>query len=58
LQNLWLATIDIFLVLGTLIWFMISIYKKVKWVALVNIPYLLWVAFATILQCTITYLNR
>jgi tryptophan-rich sensory protein len=30
----------------------------VKKVALANIPYLLWVSFATVLQLTITYLNR
>jgi len=27
-------------------------------VAYVNIPYLLWVAFATVLQLSITWLNR
>ena len=29
-----------------------------KWVALMQIPYLLWVSFATVLQFTITYLNQ
>lgn len=57
LQNNILAAIDILLVLGTLIWAMAIIYKKVKWVALVNIPYLLWVLFATVLQFSITFLN-
>jgi tryptophan-rich sensory protein len=57
LQNNVLACIDILIVLATLIWFMIAIWKKYKWVALVNIPYLLWVSFATVLQLTITYLN-
>lgn len=52
-----LAAIDIFLVLITIIWFMKSIYKRVAWVAIINIPYLLWVVFATVLQLTITYLN-
>lgn len=51
------ATVDILLVLGTLVWGMIKVYKKVKWVALINIPYLLWVMFATILQISITILN-
>jgi benzodiazapine receptor len=58
LKNNLLASIDIVLVLGTLIWAMIAIYPHVRWVALINIPYLLWVSFATVLQLTITYLNR
>ncbi|MDD4785358.1 MAG: tryptophan-rich sensory protein [Candidatus Shapirobacteria bacterium] len=49
--------IDIILVLITLIWFMISIFPHVKWVVYLNIPYLLWVSFATVLQITVTYLN-
>lgn len=57
LQNNLLAAIDILLVLGTLIWAMVVIWKKYRWVALANIPYLAWVSFATILQLTITYLN-
>jgi tryptophan-rich sensory protein len=57
LKNNLLASIDILLVLGTLIWAIVAIYPHVKWVALANIPYLLWVMFATALQLTITYLN-
>jgi tryptophan-rich sensory protein len=57
LQNNLLAMIDIFLVLGTLIWAMIAIYNYVPWVTYVNIPYLLWVSFATVLQVTITIMN-
>ncbi len=57
LQNNLLASLDIILVLATLIWSMGAVWKRVKWVALVNIPYLLWVSFATVLQLTITYLN-
>jgi len=58
LQSNLLSSIDILLVLGTLIWLMISIYPHSKWIALANIPYLLWVSFASVLQLTITYLNR
>jgi translocator protein len=58
LQNNYLAALDILLVLGTLIWAMIVIYPHFKWIALINIPYLLWVSFATVLQLTITFLNR
>ena len=58
LRNNLLAAIDILLVLGTLIWALIAIYPHLRWVALVNIPYLAWVSFATVLQLTITWLNR
>lgn len=57
LQNNLLASIDILIVLGSLIWGMIVIYKHARVVTFVNIPYLLWVAFATVLQLTITVLN-
>jgi benzodiazapine receptor len=58
LQNNLLASIDIILVLGTLVWALYIIYPYLPWVTYVNLPYLLWVAFASILQLTITYLNR
>jgi len=58
LKNNYLASLDILLVLATLIWSMVSIYPVVAWIALVNIPYLIWVMFATVLQLTITYLNK
>lgn len=57
LQNNVLAAVDILLVLGTLIWAGVAIYPHLSWVALVNVPYFLWVSFATVLQLTITYLN-
>ncbi len=52
-----LAAIDVVLVLLTLIWSLVRIRPILPWVALVNLPYLLWVSFATILQLTITWLN-
>ena len=57
LKNNLLAAIDILLVLATLVWALAAIWPRVRWVALVNIPYLLWVAFATVLQLSITWLN-
>jgi len=57
LKNTLLSAIDISLVLVTLVWALIAIWKSVRWVAYVNIPYLLWGAFATALQFSITYLN-
>ncbi len=58
LQNNLLGTADILLILGTLIWELVAIYPYVKWVSLINTPYFLWVSFATVLQVTITILNR
>ena len=58
LKNNLLAAIDILFVLGTLIWAMAAIYPHARWITYIQIPYLLWVSFATVLQLTITYLNR
>ncbi|MDO8590714.1 MAG: TspO/MBR family protein [bacterium] len=58
LKNNLLAGVDILLVLGTLIWAMIAIYPHARWITYIQIPYLLWVSFATILQLTITFLNK
>ncbi len=57
LKNNALAALDVILVLATLIWSIAVIYKKEKWIAYMQVPYLLWVSFATVLQLTITYLN-
>jgi len=55
-NNLW-ASIDILLVLGTLVWAMIAIFPHARWITYIQVPYLAWVTFATVLQLTITYLN-
>jgi tryptophan-rich sensory protein len=57
LRNNLLAAIDITLILATIIWAMIAIWPYMKWVALMQIPYLVWVCIATTLQFSITYLN-
>jgi benzodiazapine receptor len=57
LKNNLLATLDIFLILITIIWFMAVIWKHYPIVAIVNIPYFIWVCIATTLQISITYLN-
>ncbi len=57
LQNNILAAVDIILVLITLVWAMIAIFPVAPWISYIQIPYLLWVSFATILQITVTYLN-
>lgn len=57
LRNNLLASIDILLILGTLAWSLVAIFPYFQLIAFANVPYLLWVSFATILQVTITYLN-
>ena len=58
LKNNVLAAIDIILVLITIVWMFIAIWPYYKPVVYLNIPYLLWVSFATVVQLSITYLNR
>jgi len=58
LRNNLLALLDIVFILATLVWALIAIYPSAYWITIVNIPYLLWVSFATILQSCITWLNR
>ncbi len=53
-----LASIDILLVFITLVWALYAVYQYIPWVTYINIPYVAWVSFATVLQLTITYLNR
>jgi len=58
LKNNQLAAVDILLTLGTLVWTIAAIYPYAPWIAYMQIPYLLWVSFATVLQLTVTYLNK
>lgn len=58
LKNNFIAAIDIILIWLTVVWTMIIIFPILSWVAYLEIPYLIWVSIATILQLTITYLNR
>ena len=59
LKNNLLAAGDILLVLATLGWAQWALWHAspdLRWIVYANIPYLLWVSFATVLQLTITYL--
>jgi tryptophan-rich sensory protein len=58
LRNNLLALIDIVLILATGIWAMISILPHNKAIALMFAPYMIWVGIATVLQVSITWLNR
>jgi tryptophan-rich sensory protein len=57
LNNLPLASLVILIVLGTLLWAMWAIWPHAQFITYLQIPYLLWVSFATILQLSVTYLN-
>ncbi len=57
LRNNVLGLIDIFLLLVTLVWLMVSIYTYYPWITYIQIPYLLWVLFALVLQGEITRRN-
>lgn len=58
LRNLPLATADILVVWATIIWMMVAVWKPYWWLALVQLPYLAWVSIATVLQVSITWMNR
>ena len=58
LQNLPLATADILVVLATIVWCMIAIWPYSRVASLALSPYLAWVATASVLQLSITWLNR
>ena len=58
LRNLPLASIDILLVWGTLLWMMLAIWRHYRWVAVAQMPYFIWVSIATVLQLAITGMNQ
>lgn len=58
LRNNLLALIDIILILATGIWAVVAIWPHNKIIALMFAPYMIWVAIATTLQASITWLNR
>jgi benzodiazapine receptor len=59
LRNLPLAAVDIVVVLVTIIWWIALAWRPgSEWIALVLSPYLVWVSIATVLQISITLMNR
>lgn len=58
LRNNLLAFVDILVVLGSLIWMIRTAAPLSPWVLWAQVPYFLWVSFATILQASVTWLNR
>jgi benzodiazapine receptor len=58
LRNLPLASVDILIVWGTILWMIAAVWQRYRWLALAQIPYLVWVSIATVLQLSITIMNR
>lgn len=58
LRDLPLATLDILIVWGTILWMFAAVWKHYKWVAVAQLPYFAWVSVATVLQASITWMNR
>ena len=57
-RDLPLASADILVVLGTIVWMIVAVWRHHPWVALAQVPYLVWVSIATVLQLSITWMNR
>ena len=57
LRNLPLATVDILIVWGTLVWMIVAVWPHFRWVAFAQLPYLAWVSIATVLQVSILVKN-
>ena len=57
LRNLPLASLDILIIGMSILWMMVAVWKFSRWVAVAQVPYLIWVSIATVLQLTITWKN-
>ncbi len=58
MRNLPLAAADILIVLVTIPVMMLVTWRHHRWVAVAQVPYLVWVSLATTLQLSITWWNR
>jgi len=56
-HNPGLALTEIVLMWAMILWMIISFYRIDKTAALIQLPYIAWVSFATILNAAIFYLN-
>ncbi|MHB0960522.1 MAG: TspO/MBR family protein [Pirellulaceae bacterium] len=57
MRNLPLASLDILIVWATITWMIIAIRSHYKWIAVAQVPYLVWVSIATVLQLSVTWSN-
>lgn len=58
LRNLPLASVDIVVVLVTIVWCMVAFWPHSRVAAIALTPYLIWVSVASVLQLSITWMNR
>lgn len=56
-QNFDLALLDILIVWGSILCIGILFWNKKRWISYAQIPYFLWVSFATVLMFSIWMLN-
>jgi len=52
------AVVDVLVVWGTIVWMMLAVWPHYRWVAAAQVPYFVWVSIATVLQLSITRMNR
>lgn len=52
-----LASLDLLLIIVTLVAAMVTVAPRAPWIAWVNVPHLFWVGFAGALQVSIMYMN-
>jgi tryptophan-rich sensory protein len=57
LRNLTLASLDILIIWGSIIWLVVAIWRHYRWVAVAQAPYFAWVSTATVLQLSISWMN-
>ncbi len=57
LRSLVLSSVDIVVVLATLVWGMVMLWNFHRWIVFLLSPYLIWVVIATYLQFAITQMN-
>src|SRR5689334_11100812 len=57
LRDLPLASADILIVWGTILWGAFAVWRHSRWVAVSQVPYFAWVSIATLLQLSITAMN-
>lgn len=58
MRSLPLAALDIVVVWASILWCIAAVWRHYRWVAIAQVPYFVWVSLATILQLSITAMNR
>lgn len=57
MRNLVLASVDILIVWGSIVWLCVWIWPTYRWVVAAMVPYFVWVSIATVLQLSIMVMN-